>query len=116
MAIAVENKIKAGFIATCVGSLEQINLRYANQPEGKILKGHFEIVSLVGTLTDSSSHLHLSVSDNTGKTIGGHLLDGNLIYTTAEIVIRELTDVQFEREIDSTYGYKELVIKPRKKE
>ena len=114
MAIAVENKMKAGFIATCVGSLEQVNLRFANQPEGTILKGYYEIVSLVGTLTDSSSHLHLSVSDGTGKTIGGHLLDGNLIYTTAEIVIRELTDVEFTREVDSTYGYKELAIKPRK--
>ncbi len=114
MAIAVGEKMKAGFIATCVGSLEQVNLRFANQPEGIILKGHYEIVSLVGTLSDSSTHLHLSVSDGTGKTIGGHLLDGNLIYTTAEIVIRELTDVEFTREVDTTYGYKELVIKPRK--
>jgi len=115
MAFAEKNKIKAGFIATCVGSLEQVNLRYANQPSGTLLKGHFEILSLGGTLSSTSAHLHLSVADSTGKTIGGHLLDDNMIYTTAEIVIVELLDVEFAREADSTYGFKELTIRARKK-
>jgi uncharacterized protein len=115
MAFAAKEKIKAGCIVTCVGSLEQINLRFANQSEGKSLKGHFEILSLVGTFSETSAHIHLSVADNTGVTIGGHLLDDNLIYTTAEIVIGELTDVEFKRETDSTYGYQELVVKKRGK-
>jgi uncharacterized protein len=115
MAFAAKEKIKAGCIVTCVGSLEQTNLRFANQPEGKSLKGHFEILSLVGTFSDTSAHLHLSIADSTGATIGGHLLDGNLIYTTAEIVIGELTDLEFDREVDSTYGYQELTAKRRKK-
>lgn len=111
---AVRNKIKAGFIATCVGSLEQVSLRMANQEKGEMYKGHFEIVSLVGTFSDSSSQIHLSVSDSTGKTIGGHLLDGSLIYTTAEIVVAELDELDFAREKDNTYGYNELAIKKRK--
>lgn len=111
---AVRKKIKAGFIATCVGSLEQVSLRMANQEKGEMSKGHFEIVSLVGTFSDSSAHIHLSVSDSTGKTIGGHLLDGSLIYTTAEIVVAELDELEFAREKDSTYGYNELAIKKRK--
>jgi uncharacterized protein len=115
IAFAAEEKLKAGCIVTCVGSLEHVNLRFANQPEGKSLKGHFEILSLVGTFSETSAHLHLSVADNTGVTIGGHLLDDNLIYTTAEIVIGELTDVEFKRETDSTYGYQELVVKKRGK-
>ena len=115
MVFAEKNKIKAGFVATCVGSLEQVNLRYANQPSGTLLKGHFEILSLSGTFSDTSAHLHLSVADSTGKTIGGHLLDDNQIYTTAEIVVGELLDVEFTRELDSTYGYQELVIRARKK-
>jgi uncharacterized protein len=114
LAFAAKQKMKAGFIASCVGSLEQVNLRFANQSEGKMLKGHFEILSLVGTLTDSSSHLHLAIADSTGIATGGHLLDGNFIYTTAEIVIGELTDLDFKRELDSTYGYQELVVKKRK--
>jgi len=114
MAFAAKEKLKAGFIVTCVGSLEQSNLRFANQSEGTQRKDHFEILSLVGTFSDISAHLHLSLADSTGATMGGHLLDDNLIYTTAEIVIGELTDIQFEREKDSTYGYHELSVKKRK--
>lgn len=110
---AKQHRLKAAFIATCVGSLEQINLRYANQPSNFQKNGHFEIVSLVGTFNESTSHLHLSVSDSTGSTIGGHVLEGNKIYTTAEIVIGELSDVEFARELDSTYGYQELKVKKR---
>ena len=106
MAYAEKNKIVAGFIATYVGSLEQVNLRYANQPNGTLLKG---------TLSTTSAHLHLSVADSTGKAIGGHLLDSNLIYTTAEIVIGELLDIEFTQALDSAYGYQELVIKARKR-
>ncbi|MEQ1588168.1 MAG: PPC domain-containing DNA-binding protein [Cyclobacteriaceae bacterium] len=112
---AVKSKIKAGFVVTCVGSLEQVNLRFANQDTGNLMRGYFEILSLVGTFSDSSAHLHLSVADSTGQTWGGHLLDESLIYTTAELVIGELTEVEFERIVDSTYGYKELSIKQKKK-
>lgn len=115
IAFAEQNKIKAGLIITCVGSLEQVNLRFANQEQGTILKGHFEILSLVGTFSDTSSHLHISVADSEGKTWGGHLLDDSIIYTTAEIAICELAEQEFDRTLDSTYGYKELSVKPRSK-
>jgi predicted DNA-binding protein with PD1-like motif len=61
MTLAVKEKIKAGFITTCVGSLEQMNLRYANQSTGTSWQGHFEIISLVGTFNETAAHLHLSV-------------------------------------------------------
>jgi predicted DNA-binding protein with PD1-like motif len=115
MKFAEAHKLKAAFVATCVGSLEQLNLRYANQSADIKQSGHFEILSLVGTFNDASSHFHLSVADSTGKTIGGHLLEANLIYTTAEIVIGELPQVEFGRELDFTYGYQELYVKPKKK-
>jgi predicted DNA-binding protein with PD1-like motif len=114
ISFAKKNELKAACIVTCVGSLEQFHLRYANQEKGEIRNGHFEIVSLTGTFSDSSSHLHLSVSDSTGTTLGGHLLENNLIYTTAEIVIAEQTEFQFVREPDATYGYNELVVRPKK--
>ncbi len=113
IAFAEQNKIKAGLIITCVGSLVQVNLRFANHEHGTLLTGHFEILSLVGTFSTTSSHLHISVADSEGKTWGGHLLDDSFIYTTAEVVIGELTDLEFDRTLDSTYGYKELSVKPR---
>jgi predicted DNA-binding protein with PD1-like motif len=102
--------IHAGWIVTCVGSLTDYHIRFANQPEGAKDTGHFEIVSLVGTLSTEGSHLHLSVSDSTGKTIGGHLLDGNKVYTTAEIVIASSNDFKFTRKEDGTTPWKELQV------
>ena len=109
------NKIKAACIITCAGSLDLAAIRFANLPNATIVPGKLEIVSLTGTLAESGSHIHLSVSDSSGKTTGGHLQDGSLIYTTAEIVLGILPEVEFSREIDSTYGYKELTIKPKVK-
>jgi predicted DNA-binding protein with PD1-like motif len=43
----------------------------ANANSTTILKdSHFEIVSLVGTLAVNGAHLHISISDPHGKTIG----------------------------------------------
>ncbi len=113
-AFLVSNQIEAAGIVTCVGSLTDANIRFANQPEGTILKGHFEIVSLTGVLSINGSHLHLAISNEKGETIGGHLLNGNLIYTTAELLITELKDLSFKREKDPTFGYKELVVETKK--
>lgn len=61
-------------MSTCVGSLTNNTIRFANQSEGSKDDGHFEIVSLIGSVSVNGSHLHISISDSTGKTIGGHLL------------------------------------------
>jgi uncharacterized protein len=106
------HRIEAAFIQTCVGSLEKVEVRYANQKETSVLNGKFEIISLVGTLSATSgSHLHLGIADSTGNTKGGHLSNGSLVYTTVEIVIGELLDKMYMRELDTTYGYKELKVK-----
>jgi len=63
----IDNKIKSGFIITCVGSLRKANLRLADEEKSKIFKQKFEIVSLVGTLSQYSPHLHISLSDKKGK-------------------------------------------------
>jgi predicted DNA-binding protein with PD1-like motif len=105
------NGIKAGWIATCAGSLTQYNIRFANQPEGSSGTGHFEIVSLTGTVSANGLHIHISISDSTGKTIGGHLLENNIVYTTAEIVLQEDDAFEFTREKDGTTPWEELQIK-----
>jgi predicted DNA-binding protein with PD1-like motif len=97
-----------------VGSLTNYNIRFANQSNGSIDSGHFEIVSLVGTLSTEGSHLHISISDSSGKTIGGHLLDDCKIYTTAKIVIAKSDEMHFSREKDGTTSWKELTIKQKK--
>jgi predicted DNA-binding protein with PD1-like motif len=108
----ISNNIEAGFILTTVGSLKQAALRFANQNDSKVLQDKFEIVSLVGTLSTHGIHLHITISDKDGKTIGGHLEKGCLIYTTAEIVIGVSEDFIFVRTVDENTGYKELEIQP----
>ena len=105
------NSIEAGWIGTCAGSLTQYNIRFANQPQGTKGQGHFEIVSLSGTVSKNGSHVHVSISDSTGKTIGGHLLEECIIYTTAEIVLTEDNDFVFTREKDGSTPWEELQIK-----
>lgn len=105
-----ENNIQAGFILTAVGSLKKATLRFANQNNYHVFNERFEIVSLVGTLSIHGIHLHISLSDKNGKTIGGHLVDGCLIYTTAEIVIGTSEKLIFQRTVDEMTGYKELEI------
>lgn len=110
-----QENIEAGWIVTCVGSLTEYSIRFANQQNAATGSGHFEIVSLVGTLSVNGSHLHLSISDSTGKTIGGHLLDGCKIYTTAEIVIGESKGLSFKREKDGSTPWEELQIRKKEK-
>jgi predicted DNA-binding protein with PD1-like motif len=113
LAFARKEGLKAPAIVTCVGSLTDVSVRLANQKEGTTRKGYFEIVALVGLLDPAGGHIHLCVTDKDGVAFGGHLMDGSLVYTTAEVVIAELSDLEFKREEDKTFGYKELVVYPR---
>jgi hypothetical protein len=111
-----ENKIKAGYIITCVGSLNKATLRLSNRNETQTWKEGFEITSLTGTLSPDGNHLHISIADKEGVTIGGHLMDGSIISTTAEIIIGEAPDLIFRREQDSVTTFKELKIYIKDKE
>lgn len=111
---ARQKSLRAGFVASCAGSCTRTSVRYANQPGASVREGHFEIVSLAGTLAADGMHVHASFSDSTGSTFGGHLMDGTLVYTTVELVIGELEEAMFAREVDSTFGWRELVVKKRR--
>jgi uncharacterized protein len=108
------HSIHAGLLISCAGSLTGIRIRLAQNDE--VLDVHdgvnmWEIVSLSGTVSVSNQiHLHISLADGEGQVIGGHLMDGCEIFTTAEIGILSLNDVKFRREIDEETGYKELKI------
>ena len=111
--LAKEKNIEAGWVVTCAGSLTDYAIRFANQPEGDTGSGHFEIISLSGTISKNGSHLHIGISDSTGKSIGGHLLKGCKVYTTAEIVIGYSDQFIFTREKDGSTPWEELQIKEK---
>jgi predicted DNA-binding protein with PD1-like motif len=112
--IVKEKKIEAGCVLSGVGSLTHATLRFANQDLYADHEGHFEIVSMTGTVSMYGSHLHISVSDGDGKTMGGHLVPGCKIYTTAEIVLAIFKNEVYKRELlENDSGYEELVVYKR---
>jgi hypothetical protein len=113
--VVQEKKIEAGCVLSGVGSLTRAVLRLANRDFYSEYNGHFEIVSLTGTVSLHGSHLHMSISDGDGRTIGGHLVPGCIIYTTAEIVLAVFPDVVYKRELlENDSGYEELVVHGKK--
>lgn len=111
----VDKNIEAGCVLSAVGSLIHVTLRLANRSFYNEYEGHFEIVSITGTVSTNGSHIHVSISDGDGVTLGGHLVSGCKIYTTAEIVLAIFDDVMFTRELlENDSGYEELVVRPSK--
>lgn len=104
--------IQAGCVLACVGSLTIAVLRLANRSEHNTFEGYFEIVSLTGTVSVNGSHLHIAISNGDGVTLGGHLVPGCKIYTTAEIVLAVFPEAIYRREPCAQSGYDELVVYP----
>ncbi len=104
--------IQAAAILSAVGSLTRVNLRYAGRKDGTRLEGKHEVVALSGTLDAQGAHVHAAVSDENGRTVGGHLMDGNIVYTTLEVVLGVPHNLVFTREPDAQSGYHELVVRP----
>jgi predicted DNA-binding protein with PD1-like motif len=105
-----ERNIEAGCVISGVGSLAHATLRLANREFHTEYEGYFELVSITGLVSVHGSHLHISISDGDGKTIGGHLVSGSKIYTTAEIVILAFPNAVYRRELAEDSGYDELVV------
>lgn len=105
-----DHQIQAGCVLCGVGSLTLATLRLANQSSYNTYEGHFEIVAITGTVSVHGSHLHIAISDEEGRTVGGHLVAGCKIYTTAEIVIGAFPEQVYKREPCQDSGYEELVV------
>ena len=113
-AFVKDMQIEAGCVLSAVGSLTRTVLRLANREDYSEFTGYFEIVSITGTISIHGSHLHMSISDGDGKTIGGHLVPGCKVNTTAEIILAVFNDVVYKREYyENDSGYEELVVYKR---
>ena len=108
--VSSTQQIDAGIILSGVGSLTKASLRLADGKTSTDFTGPFEIISLNGTLSPDGVHVHIGLANSKGEAIGGHLLKGSLIKTTAEITIGMLTGSAFRRVLDPCTGYAELEI------
>lgn len=101
----------AGFIIAGIGSLRQANIRLSGKELPEMFIDDFEILTLSGTVSADGAHLHISVSDVSGKVIGGHVGYESLILTTAEILLVFMPEWAFSRKFDPATGFPELIIR-----
>jgi hypothetical protein len=104
---------ESAFVVAGVGSLVEATIRYAGKATESTIAGPLEILSVSGTLSSTGAHLHMAVSDESGHVYGGHVGYGNVIRTTAEILLVPLQDWSLGREFDPATGFNELVVRPR---
>jgi len=109
--------VSAATVMSGVGSLNSATLRMAGAEAGKqdirTLQGPFEIVSLVGNLGQSRTHLHMAVSDKNGKVVGGHVKEGCEVHTTVELVLAVEDNLVFDEENDPSTGFGELGVRSK---
>ena len=105
-----QSNITAGCIISSVGSLQTFSLRLADSNQTLTRDERVEIISLNGTVSKNGLHLHMSIAKANGAVFGGHLLEGNLIYTTCELIVLETNEFNFNRDIDPATTFKELIV------
>ena len=109
-----EQNIKNGCILTGMGSLH--SARFFDPipiPEKKVgygygdpitVEGPIELVSTTGLICNDGEevlfHIHCCFSDRTGKAYGGHLIEGNKVLLTLDMVIAEFDGIHMGREFD----------------
>jgi predicted DNA-binding protein with PD1-like motif len=110
--------VKAGVILPGVGLLEEAKLRnckslpeeYPITDENRTYLSFsrpLEILSLSGNITVAEGnplvHVHVTLSHVGGDEIGiigGHLIEGCVIFGFAEIILMELEDIEMEKNYD----------------
>jgi predicted DNA-binding protein with PD1-like motif len=108
-ALLLERDAQAAFVVSGIGSLRPACLRLAGADGAIVIDGDSEILTLSGTLSPDGAHLHMSVADAHGAVVGGHVLPGCVVRTTAELLIAWLGGWAFTRAQDPATGYSELV-------
>lgn len=101
--------INTAIVLSGVGCLYHAHFRLAKAIDYFDAEEDYEIVSLNGTISNGSAHIHIALSDEKGNVIGGHLEKGCLINTTCEVVLGVLEDYESQRVFDDDTGYDEIV-------
>lgn len=99
------------FVVCGIGSLGDVRLRRAGADEAVHHAGDHEILTLSGTVTPQGAHLHMSVSSATGEVRGGHVVTGNRVRTTVELLLVAAPGWRLSRAPDAATGYPELTIR-----
>lgn len=108
--ICNENNIKLGRIEA-LGAVQRASLGYYRQPTHEyhffVLEQPLEITKLVGNISLKESnpfvHAHITLADEQGKTYGGHLADGTIVFA-CEYIIQVFEGPDLHRLFDEQTG------------
>lgn len=115
-----EHNILNGSIDLVLGSLRKFTFVYPVKDEQSKMgvrycdpieiDGPIELLcgnGIVGVTSNGERaiHLHAVVADKNGKVYGGHVLKGNPVLVTVEVVVRELRGVNIVRGLDEETGF-----------
>jgi predicted DNA-binding protein with PD1-like motif len=108
---AVRNEFPNGAFVVCgIGSLSKVQLRLAGASTNASRDGLYEIISLSGSVTADGVHLHMSIADEHGQVLGGHVSAGCVVRTTVELLLAPVEGVRLSRFLDPATGFPELNI------
>jgi len=129
--IIEEHNIKTGVILSGVASLKQAVLRNVNLIPDSFpmtdayrvltkIKKPLEVLTLSGNITELNckpfvhAHIVVSAGEENGLAYGGHLEKGCIVFSTAEIIIAEINEMQILREMSDDTLTKEFTPKTKK--
>ena len=126
-----QTRFSAAFVPNGIGSLESVHYTFITKNgtyhEPILLKENCELIGLSGFIAKNPTakdlpaqgkstaeyHFHALLSDGTGRTFGGHLLEeGNLVCATVELTLVEMKGIHLKKEFDKETGFTLFKVKP----
>ena len=89
---------KAGYILSVVGNLRKAKIKCPGKKQSTLIKNTLEIISLNGTISPNSCHLHISFSDGNCNVWAGHLEEETIILKAADMLIGFIDENLFKKE------------------
>jgi len=104
-----QEQIRAGVVISGIGSLSicRIHVVNAGYPPDLLTrvqkyfeyKGSIEVLAVQGIIANGEPHLHITVADEEQNVHGGHVEEGCVVLTMAEIAIIRANALPAKREI-----------------
>ena len=113
--VCKDNNIKYGFILSGIGSLASVKFfdpvvlpdkkAGYGYSEPICMDGPIELLGLSGMICHDDKgeillHLHYSLADKDGNAFGGHVIEGNKVLLTCDILIGEVDGIEMGRAYD----------------
>jgi len=107
--------IRHGCILSGIGSLNGVRFfdvealpgKKAGYGYGSLIevRGPMELISVSGSICEGADgevllHVHGCFSDKTGRCFAGHMIEGNKVLLTADVVIGEFEGISMDRRYD----------------